>query len=377
LSAGAGNSAQTADLLKWAEIDARAITANTEVLRRVVGEGVAVMAMVKAEGYGHGAALAATAALGGGATWLGVSSAEEALRLREQGFRVPILLTGWAHPARLGSLVAEGVDLTVWDPLQVQSAAAATVAEPARVHLKVDTGMGRLGCPAEALPALMEALEAAGRRVATVGLFTHFAASEAEPEFTRLQNQHLLEAATEVRARFPEVTLHAANSAAALHLPETRHSLVRCGIALYGYAPGVGADGPRSGAMSFKARVTQVKTVAAGGSVGYGRTWIAEHATRVATVAAGYADGVHRLLSNRGAVLIGGRRAPIIGRISMDQLTADISEVDGDVRAGDEAVIFGRQGNEWLGADEVAEWAGTISYEMLCAVSNRVVRVRI
>ncbi len=368
----------TAHLLKWAEIDAGAITANTEAVCRRVGKGVAVMAMVKAEGYGHGAVLAATAALEGGATWLGVSSAEEALHLREAGFRAPILITGWAHPAHLEALVAAGVDITVWDSQQVQSAAAAAAAaQPARLHMKVDTGMGRLGCRPEALAGLIEAIEGAGRRVVPVGLFTHFAASDTDREYSLLQNQRLLAAASVVRGRFPEVMLHAANSAAALHLPETRHRLVRCGIALYGYAPGVGADGPRAPAMSFRARVTQVKTVAPGESVGYGRTWVAERATRVATVAAGYADGVHRLLSNRGMVLIGGRRSPIVGRISMDQLTADVSEVDAEVRPGDEALIFGRQGSEWLGADETAAWAGTISYEMLCAVSNRVIRVRI
>lgn len=366
----------TAHLLKWAEIDAGAITANTEAVCRQVGRGVAVMAMVKADGYGHGAGLVAAAALAGGATWLGVSSAEEALRLRGEGFGVPILLTGWAHPSRLEALVAAGVDLAVWDPLQVRSAAAAASSQPARLHLKLDTGMGRLGCRPDALAALVEAVGAAGRRVLAVGLFTHFAVSESDPDFTRLQNQRLLDAAGVVRRRFPEVLLHAANSAAALHLPETRHGMVRCGIVLYGYTPNGGGRGPWAPAMSFKARVTQVKTVARGESVGYGRTWVAERATRVATVAAGYADGVHRLLSNRGMVLIGGRRSRIVGQVSMDQLTADVGAADAAVCPGDEAVIFGGQRGEWLGADEVAAWAGTISYEMLCAVSNRVVRVR-
>jgi alanine racemase len=273
--------------------------------------------------------------------------------------------------------VAAGIDLSVWEPHQVQSAAAAAVAQPARLHIKVDTGMGRLGCRPEALPGLIEAARRAGRRVDLVGLFTHFADSEADREYSLLQNRRLLDAAGLVRGPFPEVMLHAANSAAALHLPETRHALVRCGIALYGYAPGAEDGGPRAPAMSFKARITQVKTVDPGESVGYGRTWLAERATRVATVAAGYADGVHRLLSNRGMVLIGGRRSPIIGRVSMDQLTADISAVDAAVRPGDEAVIFGRQGGQRIGADEAASWAGTISYEMLCAVSNRVIRVRI
>jgi alanine racemase len=237
--------------------------------------------------------------------------------------------------------------------------------------------MGRLGALAAQLPELMAAVERAGTTVEPVAAFTHFADAEDDPEFTLAQDQVFLEAAAMLRRRWPGLLLHAANSAAALGLPATRHDLVRCGIAIYGYAP-AGAEGAARlrPAMSLHARVTQVKTVRSGQSVGYGRTWVAERDTRVAAIAAGYADGVQRAQSNRGSVLVGGHRCPIIGRVSMDQLTADVSLVEG-VRAGDEAVIFGRQGGGWLGADDVASAVGTISYEVLCAVSARVPRLRV
>ena len=366
---------QHAQLLKWAEVDAEAIRHNVDVIRRVVGDGVEVMAMVKADGYGHGARLAAAMALEGGASWLGVSCAEEALQLRADGFTAPLLNVGWTDPADLAALVRAGVDLTAWEADQVQAAAAAAGRHPARLHLKIDSGMGRLGAVPEAVAELAAAVERAGARVEPVAAFTHFANAEADAEYTLVQDRVFLVAVGGLRRRWPDLLLHAANSAAALGLPETRHDLVRCGIAIYGYAP-AGTEGAAElrPAMSVRARVTQVKTVRPGQSVGYGRTWVAEHETRVAAIGAGYGDGVQRAQSNRGSVLVGGRRCPIIGRVSMDQLTADVSLVDA-VRPGDEAVLIGRQGNEWLGADEVGAAAGTISYEVLCAVSARVPRI--
>jgi alanine racemase len=362
---------------RWADVDAAAIRHNLGVIREVVGDGVAVMAMVKAGGYGHGGTLAAAAALDGGASWLGVSSAEEALHLRAEGFAGPLLIAGAASPAHLAALVAAGVDLAVWDPDQVDDAAAAGAGTPARLHLKVDSGMGRLGVLPAQLPELMAAVDRAGARVEPVAAFTHFANAEDDPGYTLGQDAVFLEAAAALLQRWPGLLLHAANSAAALGLPATRHDLVRCGIAIYGYAP-AGAEGAARlrPAMSFHARVIQVKTVRSGQSVGYGRTWVAERDTRVAAIAAGYADGVQRAQSNRGSVLVGGRRCPIIGRVSMDQLTADVSLVEA-VKAGDEAVLFGRQGGVWLGADDVGSAAGTISYEVLCAVSTRVPRLRV
>ena len=360
---------------KWAEVDPAAIRDNAAEVARAVGPDVRVMAMVKADGYGHGAALAATAALEGGASWLGVSSAEEALHLRREGFRAPLLITGWVPPARVPELVEAQVQMTVWSAEQIAAATRAGGRVPAQIHLKIDTGMGRLGCAPEAVPGLADAIDRARTRLRPVGALTHFAAADSDASFTRLQDRTFMDAVLDLRRRWPDLIVHAANSAAALGLPETRHSLVRIGIALYGYPPaGAAPTVSLRPAMSFHARITEVKTVPPGQSVGYGRTWIAERGTRVATIAAGYADGVHRAQSSRGCVLVGGCRCPIIGRVSMDQITADISATSG-VRAGDEAVLFGRQGDQWLGADEVGAAVGTISYEVLCSVSGRVPRL--
>jgi alanine racemase len=375
VSSRPGPAVSTALLTKWAEVEAAAIRDNLAALRRAVGEGVRVMAMVKADGYGHGATPASRAALEGGASWLGVSSAEEALALRRDGIGAPVLVVGWTPPSRMEELIRARVHLTVWSEEQVRAAAAAAGEEPALLHLKVDSGMGRLGCRPEELPGLAAAVDAAGRRARPVGLLTHFADAEGDPAFTRLQDRLFVEAAAELTRRWPGVLLHAANSAAALLHPETRHDLVRCGIAIYGYPPPNVPEG--SGfrpALRMVARVAQVKTVRRGESVGYGRTWIAERSTRVATVAAGYADGVQRAQSNRGMVLVGGRRCPIVGRVSMDQMAVDVSEV-GAARPGDEVVIIGCQGEERLGAEAVAAASGTISYEVLCAVSARVPRI--
>ncbi|HET9050809.1 MAG TPA: alanine racemase, partial [Candidatus Dormibacteraeota bacterium] len=364
-----------AALTKWAEVDHGAITDNVRALRRHVGEDVAVMAMVKANGYGHGMVETARAAIAGGATWLGVSSAEEAVALRGAGTHGRILVTGWAHPALGAGLVAADVDLTVLDGATLDAAIAAARAarRRARVHIKVDTGMGRLGARPDTVAALCRLIAASRDDVEITGVFTHFASAETDPEFTEEQNERLVRLAEMVRQLSPDAIVHAANSAAALARPHTWHDLVRPGIALYGYPP---VDTPDLGlrlAMTVAARVTQVRTVAPGDTVGYGRTWRASRPTRVATVAAGYADAVPRALSNRGALLVRGHRCPVVGRVSMDQTAVDVGDIE--VVPGDEAVVFGERGNARLDAADVAQVAGTIANDILCAVTARVPRV--
>jgi alanine racemase len=236
--------------------------------------------------------------------------------------------------------------------------------------------MCRLGTPLDQAHTVLRAIRAASPHLRLAGVFTHFADADAEdPAFTWLQHERFLPVVEAARDVDPDVLVHCANSAATLRFPEMRHDLVRPGIALYGYAPpessGVVALRP---ALTFAACVTQVKTVRAGDTVGYGRTWTAERDTRLATVAAGYADGVHRSQSNRGQVLIGGVRCPIVGRVSMDMISVDVSEVDG-IGAGDEAIVIGGRDGVQLGADEVGEAGGTVAYEVLCAVSARVPRI--
>jgi alanine racemase len=361
---------------KWAEVNAAALRDNAAAVVRHVGPDVAVMAMVKANGYGHGLGIAAEAALAGGATWLGVSSPEEALEAVQ--FGAPVLLVGWSNPSSHLQLVSAGVDITVWDADAVTSVAraASEAGRPGRVHVKIDTGMSRLGARPDQLGELRRALVEHSAHLELAGVFTHFADSEA-PDFGFTDEQHgrFLELVTEFRELAPGALVHAANSGAILRARHTHHDLVRLGIALYGYPPATAREVvPLRPAMTMLARVTLVKTVAAGDTVGYCRTWRAEAPTRIATVAAGYADGVQRAQSNVGTVLVDGVRCPIVGLVSMDQIGVDVSEVDG-VRTGDEAILFGERDGAQLGADEVGAAVGTIPHEVLCAVSARLPRV--
>jgi alanine racemase len=362
---------------KRVEVRADAIRANTAALVQHVGAGVQLMAMVKANGYGHGLANAAEAAIAGGARWLGVASSTEAFDAI--AFGVPVLIVGRADAGTQESLIAAGVHTTVYDADGVESTAdaASRVGRRARVHLKVDTGMGRLGVQPDGLDELVRLLAKHSADLEVAGVFTNFADSDApDLGFTELQHDRFVDAVDAVRAVTPDALAHCSNSSAILRAPRMHHDVVRPGLALYGYAPDT-ASGVLDLriAMTMLAPVTQVKTVPLGGEVGYGRTWIASSPTRVATVAAGYADGVLRALSNAGVVLVAGFRCPIVGRVSMDQLCVDVSGVEGDVRPGDDVVLFGECGGSRLGADEVGAAAGTIEREILTAVPDRIPRV--
>jgi alanine racemase len=341
-----------------------------------MGDSVAVMAMVKADAYGHGVVDASRAFLAGGATWLGVALPGEALELRRQGVEAPILVVGWSHPDTHRALIDADVDLTIPDLASITAvrAAAAGAGRPARVHLKVDTGMNRQGVRSQHVLDALGHIRQAAPHLQLTGVFTHFAdADGADPRVTERQHERFLPAVAAARDLAPGALVHCCNSAAALRFADMRHDAVRPGIALYGYlptnCPGIAVEP----AMTVRAVVTHVKTVPAGESVGYGCTWTAPRDTRVATVAAGYADGVHRAQSNRGTVLVQGVRCPIVGTVSMDQVTVDVSRADG-VAVGDDVIILGGHGAQKLGADEVAAAEGTIAYEVLCAVSARVPR---
>lgn len=362
---------------KWALVDTDALERNTAAVCAVAGPA-AVMAMVKANGYGHGAVHAATAALAGGATWLGVSSIAEAVELREAGISTAILNVGWSRPEEIPSAIAHDIDLTVFDVPGVRAMhqAADAMDREVRVHWKIDTGMGRLGTPYGAITETQRSLEEAHPRVRVVGLFTHFADADGESTaFTVEQHTRFLDVVSHLRSTFPDALVHCANSAALLRLPETHHDIVRAGIVLYGYPPDHTSGLIRvQPALQFEAMVTQVKEVVPGQSVGYGREWVATSKGRVATVAAGYADGVDRRYGNRGQVIIAGVLCPVVGRVSMDQLSADISETSG-VEAGDVATIIGRAGGRVIDAADVAATIDTIPYEVLCSISGRVPRI--
>jgi alanine racemase len=359
---------------KWLDVDTAAIADNAAAVKATLGPGVALMAMVKANGYGHGFELTAAAALEGGATWLGVSSAAEALQAVP--FGVPVLIVGATPDRFYPEMLEAGVELTVFDAESVESLAraAAEAGRRARVHVKIDTGMHRLGAQETDLAPLRRALEAAGANVEIAGIFTHFADSEGpDLEITRDHHAAFLERAEPLRQLAPDALVHAANSGAILRLPETHHDLVRLGIALYGY-PMVDTVVPVRTAMTMLAEVTQVKEISKGDTVSYGRTWTAPRTTRVATVPVGYADGIHRWRAGTDTVLVGGRRSVIIGRVTMDQIMVDVSDCD-PVAKGDVAAVLGDLDGNHLGADEIAAAGDTIPHEVLCATSSRAVRI--
>jgi alanine racemase len=326
-------------------------------------EGTKLIAVVKANGYGHGAVPVARAAVRGGATWLAVATLDEAQELTGLVHAERILVMGGLVIAQASEAIAGGFSIGVsgFDLAR----ALGNGEEVVPVHLKVDTGMGRFGAaPEEAARLARFIYESPGLRLA--GTWTHFASAGTDEVMTRVQFERFLEALGAVGVA-PGLR-HASNSAAALRYPEMALDAVRVGIALYGCEwPGA------SPALALRSVVTHVKTIQAGDTVGYGATWGAPAPTRVATVAIGYADGVFRARSNRGHVLVRGRPAPLIGAVSMDAITIDVSSVPG-VELGDVVTLIGADGDSRITAEEVAAWSGTISYEVLTAIGPRVKR---
>jgi alanine racemase len=363
----------------WAEIDLDAIRHNARVLRALVAPA-RLCAVVKADGYGHGAAEVARAAIDGGAAWLAVARVEEGVALRAAGIGAPILVLSEPPIDALADVVAHSLVPTLYTAKGVEAAAGAAGTGTLPVHVKVDTGMHRVGATADEALAVARAV-ADAPTLALQGFWTHLAVAD-EPDNSYTGEQlGRFEAA---RRRLADAGLtpelvHAANSAGAIAHAEARYDLVRCGIALYGQAPSaeVGADLGLRPALALKAGVSYVKPLAAGERVSYGLRWRAETDTVLATVPLGYADGVTRRLSAVGGqVLIGGRRCPIAGRVTMDQITVDCGP-GAVVAPGDEVVLIGRQGDEEITATEWATRLDTISYEVLCGIGPRVRRVHL
>jgi len=358
-----------------ARVDVGAIARNCAVLAGAAAPA-ALCAVVKADGYGHGAAPAARAALEGGATWLAVATAEEAAALRAGGLGAPLLVLGALSPEELPIAVAAGADVVAWREGFVAALAAhAPLAAGTGVHVKLDTGMGRLGTrdPEEAARVAAAVAAAPGLRLA--GAMTHFATADDDPGFAREQLARFLPWAKRIRARHGEdVRLHASNSAATLGLPEARLDMVRCGIAIYGMDPfhedpGVHGLEP---ALELRSYLAEVKPCAPGESAGYGRRFVAREPTWLGTVPVGYADGVRRALTNDCDVLVGGRRVPLVGTVSMDNVTVDLGPEPPP--RGSDVVLLGRQGDERVLAEEWARRLGTINYEITCGIGPRVPR---
>jgi alanine racemase len=359
----------------WAEVDLDAIAHNVGVMRDRVAPSE-VWAVVKADGYGHGSVDVARAALGAGAAGLCVALTDEGAVLRAAGIDAPVLVLSEQPHDDVAAIVAHDLTPTVYSTAFVDAleAHAAGCGRVVGVHLKIDTGMQRVGVPASDVGVVL-ARVAASEHLSLAGAFTHLACAD-EPDAPSTQRQ--LEAFDDVLSSLPHVPLvHAANSAAALAHPAARRSLVRVGIAMYGVSPGSGVDHlvrDLRPAMSLRARVSFVKRVAAGSSISYGHRHTFVVDTNVATVPIGYADGVPRRLGDTGGeVLVGGRRRPIVGAVTMDQLMVDVG--DDSVTVGDEVVLIGRQGAETVTAEEWAARLGTIGYEIVCGVGKRIQRI--
>lgn len=365
------------ELVTWAEIDLDAIAHNVQAFRQHVGESVEVFAVVKANAYGHGAAHVARAALEAGATRLAVHRLTEGIELRQAGIEAPVLIMGYTPPAAAESAVrwrlAPSLITSEFAVALSARARAAGVTVP--VHLKVDTGMSRYGVmPEEAreFAAWLHGLEG----ICLEGVFTHFATADAADQ-VHLRRQlvvfnDVLAALRQAGLRF---LAHAANSAATMRLRESHFDAVRIGIAMYGLDPSAEWAPPFEiwPALALKSRVSRVRELAPGSGISYGRTYITPAPAVVALVPVGYGDGYHRILSNKASVLVGGQRAPIRGRVCMDQFVVDVSHISG-VKQDDEVVLVGRQGEGQIRAEEVAELAGTINYEVTTSLLPRVAR---
>jgi alanine racemase len=378
----------------WAEVSLGALGQNFHAVQKHVGAGVTICAVVKADGYGHGAVECAQALESEGAHWLGVTDAAEGLALRGAGVTARILLMTGIWKGEEDGIVAHNLTPTIWEPWHIELLERAArkrhsdlPAHHLPVHLKIDTGMNRLGAPKEALPRLCAMLSAC-THLTLEGVSTHFASAEVLDSEDAVRQTKCFEEGLAVLRNygFRPPLVHMGNSAAMSARPETWKTMVRPGIALYGYSlaftrggePTAVAELPLRPVLSWKTRVLTVKEVAAGQAVGYMGTFVTKVRSRIAVLPVGYADGYPRLLSNRARVIVGGEYAPVVGRVSMDLTIVDVSHISG-VAVGDEVVLIGQGhgegGSKSVDAVELARWCQSVPYEILCGLSQRVPRV--
>lgn len=368
----------------WAEIHLNRLQGNFQAIQASLAPGSQAMAVVKADGYGHGAAAAAKALRQAGAAWFGVSNLEEAVQLRRAGIDGDILILSFTPPEEAGRLAEFAVTQTVLSRPYAEEldAAAQAAGVRVRVHLKVDTGMSRVGFlyHREGDEAVLDDMAAACRlpHLTAEGIFTHFASADEEEDggFTRRQFALFMDAVRRLEERGVSFALrHCCNSAATLRYPEMHLDMVRPGIILYGLSPAPWMEGmlPLDPVMELKTTVSMIKDLPADTPVSYGRIYTTGEARRVATVPIGYADGYPRVLSNRADMLLAGRRVRVVGRVCMDQCMLDVTGLD--VRESMVATVFGRDGEAFLPVEELADHMGTINYEVVCQISKRVPRL--
>ena len=368
----------------WVEIDLDAIAHNVREIKRVTGNKVEMMGVVKADAYGHGVSEVVRTLLDNGVTQLAVSMLDEAIQIRKMGIGVPVLVLSYTDPVRAEEIVFYHVTQTVFslDLARALSAAAVKLGKTAKIHVKVDTGMTRVGfMPGySAVKNIMEISKLPG--VIVEGIFTHFAsADESERDYTEMQFRKFMSVCSELARVGIHIPIkHVCNSAGIIQYPQMYLDMVRPGIILYGLYPSQEVDRNiicLKPAMTLKANVILVKDVEKDTCISYGRTFRTSRPSRIATLPIGYADGYPRLLSNKGRVLINGESAPIVGRICMDQCMVDVTDLKHEVRVGDEAALFGCQNGAAISVEEVAEAIGTINYEIVCIIGKRIPRVYI
>jgi alanine racemase len=343
---------------------------------------VTLMAVVKADGYGHGAVRVALTALANGAEQLAVANIEEATILRDAGITVPILILGYVDPSAVAHCITHDLTVTVYDAdlAREHDARARAVGKPLRIHAKIDTGMGRLGMlPSEAAHFLAQVLAEQHTHLALEGIYTHFSVADEDPAYTaeqvRVFRDTINSGRTTHTSSLRNLRLHVANSAGTLASADNHFNLVRVGLALYGLSPSDSVLLPPDfrPALTWKTVIASVKMLPPGHVVGYGNTYITQGEERIAVLPVGYADGFRRAPAHYGEVLVRGCRAPIVGRVSMEKTMIRVDHIP-DVQIGDEVVLLGAQGSECITAEDIARRLGTINYEVVCSVLPRVAR---
>ena len=362
----------------WVEVDLDRFAANLRAIRAWVGEGPELLLVAKADGYGHGAREVAAAAERHGVTQIGVATLHEGLQLRMAGCRLPIMAMSPLLPDEIPDAVAGGIDPTVADLgfARLLSQESQRTGRAVRCHIEVDTGMGRIGVPeAQAFEFVREVSALPGLRL--VSVYTHFPDADVEDlSYAHAQVERFRALLARLAAAgIAPPRVHASNSAGIVNLPEAHFDWVRAGFIAYGVQPAhARATMPLAPVMSLRSRLVQVRELPAGTTVSYARTWTAQRPTRIGVVPVGYGHGYSWLLSNRGEMLIAGRRVPIVGRVTMDLTMVDCTDLP-QVAVGDEVVLFGEQAGATLPVEEVARWSETLSYEILCTIGKRVPRL--
>lgn len=366
----------------WAEVDLNSIVHNLGEIRRAIPCSTRIMGVVKADGYGHGSVRTAKTLGENGVDYLAVATAEEAMELRQNDIKTPILCLGYTDPLRFPQIVDYDITQTIYslDIARHLSKTALLRGRMAKVHLKVDTGMNRIGfLPGDSSLAEIEDIVKLGG-IFVEGIFSHLSCSEMEDtSYSDMQFQLFKDFYTRLEKKNIRIGIkHISNSGAIIGLPHMALDMVRAGLMIYGCYPGEASKRRGFGlkpALSLKSRIIHIKDIPPGTSVSYGRKFISTESGRIATVAIGYADGYPRILSCLGRAVAGGQFAPVVGNICMDQMIINITGCDKDIKIGDEVVLIGTQGENTIGGDEVARLANTINYEILTGIGKRVPRI--